>query len=145
MRIEKPRNISINDFDEDIQDSINMLAEVINPALENLHSVTNNGIDFTNMSWGLVTNLIVKVLEDGTPDPNGGSQSVVTRFKNTAQKNPIGIQVVYATCLDDPSTFPTGTPFLSFNIAENGLINIINIKGLPSGKRFSLNLVLITN
>lgn len=144
-RIEKPRQILTEDFNEELKDTIELLANIINPALESLYTVTNNGTDFTNLSWGLVSGLVVQVKEDGSPDVSTGANRVTNKFKNTAKKNPIGIQVISATCLDDANTLTTGTPFVQYSLLDNNLIEIKNIKGLPAGKRFQLTLVLITN
>lgn len=145
MRIEKPRQIIPEEYEEEMQDTVIKLADTINGSLEGLYSVTNGNIDFSNLAWGLVTGIVVQVDTTGKPDVNSGSSNVVSQFKNTAKRIPIGVVVISATCIDDSSAYPTATPFVSMTVSDTGLINIDNIKGLQANKRYSLNLILITN
>lgn len=145
MKIEKPRQVIPEEYEEDIQPTMEKLAYLINPALESLYSVTDGNVDFNNLSWGLVTGLVVRVDANGKPDTTSGSNSVVSQFKNTAKKTPIGTSIISATCIDDSSLYPTSAPYMSISVLDTGLINIDNIRGLQPNKRYSLNVILITN
>lgn len=144
MKIEKPRQILTDDYSDEEKSLVERLADVINPALENLYRVTDSNVTFENTTWGKITGIIVKVDSNGTPDAESGANRVITKFKNSAKDTPIGIIVLSATCIDDPSIFPTATPFISYSL-DNNLIQIKNIQGLPAGKRFQLALMLVTN
>jgi len=144
MKIEKPRQILTDDFSAEEKPIVEKLADIINPALENLYQVTNGNASFENTTWGRITGVIVKVNSSGVPDSESGANRVISKFKNPASGTPIGIVVLSATCIDDPSIFPTATPFISYSI-DNNLIQIKNIQGLPADKRFQLALMVITN
>lgn len=143
-KIEKPRQIILDDFEEEEKVLVEKLADIINPSLESLYAVSNGGTDFSNLSWGLVTDLVVLVNSSGVPNTSSGANRVTNKFKNTAKRTPIGMQVISATCLDDPNATTTGTPFIQYTI-DNNLIEIKNIQGLPADKRFQLTVVLFTN
>lgn len=144
-RIEKPTQILTDDFADDQKELIEKLAYIINPAFENFYNLSNNGTSFSNMSWGLIPSIVVKVRADGSINMTSGAQNVTDRFKNVAQYNPVGIQVISATCIDDPNTKVKGQPFIQYTILDNNIIQIQNIQGLPEDKRFSLTLMLITS
>lgn len=144
-KIEKPRQLLTDDFPEEEKEQIQKLADIINPALEGLYSVVNNGVDFSNLSWGIVSGLVVQVTESGVPDMSLGASRVTNKFKNTARKTPVGLQVVSAQCLDEPGLLTTGTPFIQYTLGDNNLIEIRNIQGLPAKKRFQLTVIIYTN
>lgn len=143
-KIEKPSTILLDDFEEDQQALVSSLADIINPALENLYNVSNS-VSFANMTWGLFSNLVVMVTSTGSINTSSGAARVTDKFKNPAQSNPIGIVVISATCLDDPNTKVLSQPFIQYTLLENNIVQVQNIQGLPQDKRFSLTLMLITS
>ena len=143
-KIEKPRQILLEDYDQKDQDLVGKLADILNNALENLYRASNT-VSFPNMTWGLITELVVMTTSDGSINTSSGATRVVDRFKNTAQATPIGIVVISATCIDDPNTKVSGQPFIQYVMQDNNIIQIQNIQGLPQDKRFSLTLMLITS
>jgi len=60
MKIEKPRQILTDDFSAEEKPIVEKLADIINPALENLYQVTNGNASFENTTWGRITGVIVK-------------------------------------------------------------------------------------
>ena len=144
MKIEKPRQLLTDDFSTEEKPLVERLADIINPALENLYRITDGNTTFENTTWGLITGVIVKVSSTGSLDSESGANRVITKFKNPAKASPVGIVVLSATCIDDPSIYPTSTPFISYSV-DNNLIQLKNIQGLPAGKRFQLALMVITN
>lgn len=124
------------DFAEADQELVDRLAFAINPFLEQVTAAFNKGIDDDNLKQQTVQ-------VDVTVDSNGIPKSSLQIKLNSEilKTRIVGTHVVLAQNLTD-GTFPTGQPFLTFNIVNN-LINVQHVAGLPADKKFRLSVRLI--
>ncbi len=143
--IQKPARIVASDFDEEIRPTVEKMADVINPALEEFWQTLQGELSLSNFKWGLLTNFIVKVDANGTPLVDGSDSRLTARIKNPSTGTIFGSLVVKATCIDDSSLFVTSTPYITFSVDQNNLLNIQNVSGLVANKRYQLNILIFTN
>lgn len=123
----------VEDFEKDHQATVSKIAGNYNQLIEQLGRAFNKGIDFDNLSQNYIT---VTVVVDGSGVPTIPLQikyDLRTKFK--------GIQVLNVINLTD-STLLTGAPFVVADISGN-VITVRQVTGLPSGKQFSLSIILI--
>lgn len=130
------KRIVKEDFNEEDQELVDKLAFALNPFLEQVSAAFNKGIDDSNLRQQ-TTSIDVEVGSNGVPK----TPLQIKINPELLRTRIIGTRVVLAQNLTD-STFPTGTPFLTFNVVNN-LINVLHVAGLPPDKKFRLSVILM--
>lgn len=120
------------DFDQKDQALIGKIGFVLNPVIQQITSVLNKGLSLGNLSDQIKT-ITVIVDENGIPTNNLVFTSILT-------SKCIGILVLRAQNLTNPTTYPKSGPFVSFT-ENSGQIQILNITGLTSGDNWQLSVV----
>lgn len=136
MKVSNLKRLVKEDFDKDDQDLVDRLAFALNPFLEQVSNAFSKGIDDENLTQQTVI-VDVEVNAQGIP-----KSPLQIKIDPTALKTRIkGTRVILAQNLTD-STFPTGNPFITFNVT-NGLINVQHVAGIPADKKYRLSVILI--
>lgn len=120
------------DFDQKDQTLIGKVGFVLNPVIQQITSVLNNGLSLSNLSTQ-IKNLAVTVDASGNPTNN-------LSFKSTLSARCTMIQVGRSQNLSNSTTYPTSGHSVSFT-ENNGQIQILNITGLTAGDNWQLTLV----
>lgn len=132
-RVTNLKRISKDDFAQEDQALVDRLGFALNPFLEQVSAAFNKGIDFDNLNMEFIT-LETEVDSNGTPRLN-------YELKTGIRTRVRAVYCVGAQNLTD-STYPASAPFISYT-TNNNIITILNIAGLPTGKRFRLSVILI--
>lgn len=125
------KKINVNDFSADFREDASKLARSLNPFFDDIERAFRKGLAVDEnlpMQYQTITLTV-----DGTGTP---TQRAVLTTNLTSVK---GCVTVKAVCTD---AYPTGTPFVSFD-QNNTTLEIKNVAGLPSGKSFTLTLLLV--
>lgn len=133
MRLNNSTQIKSEDYDGEYQALIDQLAETLNPFMQEVVELADERIDFENRVEVLIT-ITLTVDESGIPTLNDKV--------NTGKTGIRGTQVISAFNLTNNTIYPTSQPFISYRILSGGVIQILNITGLPANNRFQLNLVI---
>lgn len=132
-KIQGFRRIIKEDFDSKEQGLIDKLAFPINIMFESLVSALNKRLTFQDNINSQIVDVFVTVDVTGTP-------SKTTAFKSDVTGQVQGLWVVRADNLDNPGTYPTSAPFISYS--SNGTQVIVNnITGLQAGERYKLRIL----
>lgn len=135
-KVSNIKRIVKEDFAPEDQALIDRLAFALNPFLEQVSAAFSKGIDDDNLNQQSIF-VEVEVNVQGIP-----KTPLQIKIDTTLLKTRIkGSRIILAQNLTD-GTFPTATPFLTFNVI-NGLINVQHVAGLPADKRFRLSVILI--
>lgn len=135
MKIENFRRLIKEDVDQQYRPLVEKIGYILNPFAEQIVQAFNKNLSIDdNLNWSKKT-ITVTVDSNGTP-------TSTTQFQSGIAANTVyGITVEKAINLTNPNIYPTGAPFISYS-ENNKLITINNIKGLPSGNNFQLNLII---
>lgn len=127
------RRILSSDFDKKDQSLIDKLAFPLNQFIEQVVQAFNKGLTIEdNLAQFEVVSVKTTVDADGIPIDT-------LSFKTSVKAR--GLLVIDANNLVDTTPL-TGAPFAQRS-QNNGIITISRITGLPAGKNFSLNLLVI--
>lgn len=129
-----PQQLRTEDFASDEQEMIGKIARILNQPLSEIYNILNGNIDFTNLNRQLSS-------VDAVIDSSG---KIINppQIKITLKTSINGINVISAVNLLNPGTYPTSTPFVSYNINGN-ILTILNITGLQSSSQYRLTLEII--
>jgi hypothetical protein len=126
------KRIVPEDFDSKYQSLISKLASVLNPAIDQIANILNNGLDVSDLNV-LVKQITVQV------GPNGNPLTAIS-IASTLSSHPTMMQVGRAYNLTNPNTYVTAAPFLTFT--PNGTqITINNITGLTPNDSWQLTVI----
>lgn len=109
--------------------SINIFADNINAALNKNISLQDN-IQCTVKSFNIEVDSV-------------GKPKNPTAFTLTSTGKLTGITVLTAINQTNSNIYPTGTPFISYNL-NNTIVSITNVAGLPANNVFTLTVVAYT-
>lgn len=135
--LDNVRRIQLDDITDENRKDFAVLAELYNYFAEQTTNTINGNIGIENLTRELIT-VDVTVNESGKP-VLGGTFS--------ASQGIGGSKVLRATNLDNPTTYPTNCPFISFtalNTAQN-LYRIDNIAGIQANTKWRLFVELVPN
>lgn len=135
-QLQAPKRLRREDFDSEYQNIIDKIAFVINSFQDDVFSAFDGNIDFNNLSQ-IIKTINVKMGTDGSP------QNELTINTGTTKKIQ-GIMVIAARRTDLTNSYPTSTPFMSFDQKSQSIIKINNISGLQDSSEYTLTIVLIT-
>ena len=134
MRLSNIRQIIAEDFPDADKDMVSRLGGILNYFMRQVVELSNNNIDFENMTWDLAT---IEV----TVDANG---SPVTQTKfSTDINSPRGLQVIRAQNLTNIIIYPTNQPFISYTPEGSGIIRLDNVTGLQANNKYRLTVVVV--
>jgi len=134
-RIPDHKRLRKEDFDTEYQSIIERVGYSVNTFADQVISLFNKRIDFTNLNQE-ISSYTISV--DGS-----GNLVNPANIRHTLISKPAGILCVNATNLNDTNTFPDSQPFVSFSILNSTTISIRNISGLQNDSSYSLTLLLI--
>lgn len=134
-KIQIPKKIRIEDFDEKYQDLIQSIAYCFNPFSDEVYKTLSGNVDYSNLNRQIVTPLDLTLNASGQLiNPPNIKYTLTTKLK--------GITVLNVQNLVNSNTYPLSQPFISWTI--NGqIITILNISGLQPGSQYRLTLELI--
>jgi hypothetical protein len=133
-KIQIPKKIRLEDFDNQYKDLIEKIGFSFNSFSDEVYAVLNGGINIVNLNRQLV-DVVVSI--------NGSGQLVTQpQIKTTVSGKVRGINVINAVNTVNSSTYPTTAPFVNFTINSN-ILTILNVSGLQNNSEYRLTLELI--
>lgn len=136
MKLQGYKRIITEDFEEEEQSLISKLGYVINSALDNIFQALNKNITIQdNLNQSLI-DLSVKVSASGIP-------LIPTQIKYDLKTSCKGIIVISIVNETNISSYPSSTPFVTFEQTSSNLLTIKHISNLTANNSYSLRLLLI--
>lgn len=136
-RVPQKRLIRREDYPEQAGDVIESLGQVLNIFMEEVIEGFEGRLDYNNLNQSLrQINIVVDA--DGNPNTRTEFRSLLTDGTRAG-----GITCIRAQNLSNPSTVPTGTPFITFT-EDNNVIRIQNVTNLQENERYLLNLLVFS-
>jgi len=132
-RIDEPRRLNVDEFPKESRQTIEMLAEYYNYAIEQITNAINGNLDYDNLKKKIIE-LEFKTDSLGQPSP---------RLQFTADVGLVGTKVIRADNQSNTTTYPITHPFISYSTSGNGIYSINNIIGLRSSTKYRLVIELI--
>lgn len=129
------KRIRKEDFDADMQPTIEKLGFIINSFSEQVINILNKNIDFQNLNQEIVS---LDIIKDGS-----GNLVNPPSIRTTLNTKVQGILCIKADNLTSVGTYPTSQPFVSYNLVNNNLISILSVSGLQNSSTYKLKLLLI--
>jgi|CXWL01.1.fsa_nt_gi hypothetical protein len=134
-RVPDYKRIRKEDFDADMQPTIEKLGYIINAFSEQVINLLNKNVDFQNLNQEVVN---VDIMKDGS-----GALINPPSIKTSLNSKVQGILCIKADNMTSVGTYPTSQPFVSYNLINNNLISILNVSGLQNSSTYRLKLLLI--
>ncbi len=134
MKIEIPKKIRAENFKDDDRAVAEGIGSVYNAFVDQIYFLLQNNIGNDNLNRQLIDVTITLDASGSVVNP----PVVKHRIKNK-------VRAVYcgaATCLSNNLTFPTGTPFITFDINNNTVV-INRVTNLQANSQYSLTLELV--
>lgn len=129
------KRIRKEDFDEDMQPTVEKLGYIFNAFAEQLVNLLNKNVDFQNLNMEVVS---LDIMKDGS-----GNLINPPSIKTSLNTKVQGIICIKADNLSSPGSYATSQPFISYNLINNNLISILNVSGLQNSSTYRLKLMLI--
>lgn len=126
------KTLKPEDFDSQYQNLISQLAFVLNPAIQQIITIYNNGLDISDLNVQ-VKQLTLSVDSTGNP-------TTTASFISTLSGNCSSLQVARAQNLTKTTTYPTGGVFASFSLNGTQIV-LTNITGLTIGDQWQLTVI----
>lgn len=126
------RQINVEDYEAQYGNLINQLAQVLNPFLNDTSDAFEKSINFDNLEFNIIS-LQVNIGTSG--------EILSTSQVNVGIINPLGTTTISARNTTNPTSYPTGTPFISYTPIGNGIVEINNISNLTAGT-WNLNVIV---
>ena len=134
-RIPNFKRIRKEDFDTNIQSTIDKLGYIFNSFAEEVTNLFNKNIDFQNLNMQVIT---LDISKDGS-----GNLINPPNIRTTLNTKIQGIVCIKADNLDNPGTYATSQPFISYDLINDNLVKILNVSGLQNSSTYKLKLLLI--
>lgn len=134
MQLDNVRIINPTDYPEEMRDSIDILGGNLNDFMQQVVELSRGNIDFDNTAQELFT-IDVTVGANGVP-------TTTAIIRTTKKVIPQGFNVIGARNLTAATSYPTGTPFISFSPKGNFLTEINHISNLPANQKFRLTFIV---
>ncbi len=126
------KRINKEDFEKEMQDTIDKLAYPINSFFEQTRSLFDGRIDFRNLNQEIIT---VDVTTNASGVPN-----IITQYKSNLKTRVAGHTCINALNKSNALNTPTGTPFISFSL-NSPLIIITKVTNLQPNEKYTLTLI----
>ena len=127
------RRILREDYPSDSQETIERLAGILNPFMEQITRAFDKQLDFTNLAQEIIK-FTAKTDSNGTPIEGG-------KIKLSLSGRIAGVTVLNARNLDNVSHYPDSQPFLSTSTTA-GIMTVNNITGLQTNERYELTILV---
>jgi len=128
------RRIVPEDYEEDFQESAEMIAGSYNEFADEIYQIVNGGLDFENLARSLVS---IDITFDASGNPVGNS-SIVTRLAYVSM-----IHLGKVQNLTNGSARLTQIPFIDWTYTGNGAVRITYGIGFTAGTKYRLVLEII--
>jgi hypothetical protein len=136
MKLGSFKRISKQDFDPEIQPTVEQLAFPINDGFTSIYDVFNKKVSLADNVACLVKDVLISVDSTGVPLEN-------TTIALGVSDRVIGVEVLKLDNLTNVDSYPTGAPFVTWAQSKNSLI-IKHVTGLISKNSYSLRIVAYT-
>ena len=131
-KLDNLRRIKVEDFDPEVQDTIEKLAEILNSHMDQVINTVNGNIDIDNLNREQIQ-IEVTVNSNGIPI-NNNRFSAASGFKGSVIKR--------VDNLTNPTALLTSAPYMSFVASGQNLYTINSIVGLQANNRYLLTIEL---
>jgi hypothetical protein len=128
------KRINTTDFPEADQDLVSKLGGLVNDNTQPVYDALNKKLTFDDNFLGGIKDVQVTVNASGVP--------INTTIIITGVSQPKGVIVIGASNLTNTGLFPTGAPFISYNVVNNG-IQITHVTGLTANNTYSLRVLTL--
>lgn len=131
MKLSNFQQITKESFPQKYQDLVTVLGDPFN-------SFAQQVVDGLNTAQITVTDNLnemyktINITVDAT-----GKPLQMTTYKSTLSTKTVGLIVVKATNLTSSTTYPTGTPFITW-VDNSGTVTIVNITNLQANNQYAL-------
>jgi len=132
-KLNNVRRINSQDFDPEMQDTIEKLSYILNSFMQEVVDLSNKNIDFENLNQNLVT---INIEVDSLGKPIG-----VNRI-NVGKNNPKGMLVIRAINTSNNANISSEAPFIYFSPNGTNLVVIDKIVGLIPNNTYNLTIVI---
>lgn len=133
-KIQNFKRLIAEDFKDENRELISKVAYSLNPFMDDLQGALNKNLTIAdNLDINQKT-IDIKVDGSGTVI---GSNKLKTDLNRQCE----GLTVIQVTNITNPTSYPTGTPFISFT-ETNGVISINNITNLTASNQYKLKINL---
>lgn len=134
-RLDNAKRIIKEDYPTKYHDLIHQLGFVVNTFMEQATDQINGNLDFDNLSQDIVTFDIVV---------NGSGVPVGNNLFKTNVSLPRGFNVIRAIDKNNPGSFVTNQPFISYTPqTDTRVIRIDNLVGLVADRVYTLTVIAI--
>lgn len=134
-QIQSFKRLAVEDFSEKDRELIQKLAYSINSFADDISRAFANNISISdNLN---ITSKEMTLTLNSKGVITGGS-TLKTGLNHLCQ----GMTVIKVNNITNPTSYPTGTPFISFSENTTGQININNITNLPVGNSYKITVLL---
>lgn len=136
MRIQNAKKITLETVPAEQQQSVSMIASVVNQFMEDVTTVINGNIGLDNTTR--------KVISIQTQTNSKGD--IITQNEvRVGINNPLGCNVVNIYMTDNPSQTPniTSAPFVCFTPLGNGVVKLTKILNLQQNSKYTIVLEFI--
>jgi len=132
-RLNNVRRINSQDFDPELQETIEKLGYILNSFMQEVVDMSNKNINFDNLDQNLIT-LNIEVDTLGKP--------IGVNKINVGKSNPKGILVIRAINTSNAANISNDTPFIYFTPNGTNLVTIDKIVGLIPNNTYNLTIVI---
>ena len=126
--------IIAEEFKKDDRETVQKLAETLNPFMEQVYQSYQKNINFSNLNMDLVR-VVVKVNSSGVP-------LSVTKFSSNLRRIEGNI-VINALNKSFSGVYPSGGMFVTCEQNANGLYTVKSVTGIQANNEYQLTLMLI--
>ena len=133
MKLNNPRSIRAEDFEEELQQPMGQVGGIINPFMQEVVELADGRIDFENMVFEIKT-VEFQVDSNGIPQLNNKIRTSVPR--------PRGTQVINDLNLTNTNSYVTSAPYMSTSTAGSGILQVNRITGLTAGDKYRLTVII---
>lgn len=132
--LNNPRDINPQDFPEETQQTVEKLAYIINPFMQEVVNLSNKNIGFENLSFNLIS-ISIEVDSSGKP-------LQVNKMNVGNMTNPKGTIIIDAINLTNAANISNQAPFLYFTSTGTNFVTINKIVGLIPNNKYQLNIIV---
>lgn len=129
------KRLNTNDYKPEEQDLVEQLGLTINDGMQSVYDALNRKLTFEENFLGAIKDVQVSV------DATGKPRNLTTLITGLSSA-PRGITVIQAENLTNTQVYPTGSPWVSYNVINNG-IQIVNVTNLQTNNIYRLRILIL--
>jgi hypothetical protein len=130
----KITRIRSEDFPEESRPLVSKLASALNNFMDETIFLLSGKVDFQNLNQQVTTFSI-------TTDASGKVINPPS-IRSSLRSKVIGIIPISVTNLNNPTSYPSATPLVSFTI-NNNIVKILAITGLSASQAYGFTVILV--